>query len=98
MESTGFDPSLPGIRLIQSWIREQRVLGIELNDGRRLDGCLAWQDRQYFALQREDSNDPVLINRLAVLTISPFGLIDFEAASRGRPQAVSRSLAGVFLM
>ena len=41
MESTGFDPSLPGIRLIQSWIREQRVLGIELNDGRRLDGCLA---------------------------------------------------------
>ena len=71
MESTGFDPSLPGIRLIQSWIREQRVLGIELNDGRRLDGCLAWQDPQYFALQREDSNDPVLINRMAVLTIRP---------------------------
>tara|TARA_B100001093_G_scaffold221605_1_gene212538 strand:- start:413 stop:634 length:222 start_codon:yes stop_codon:yes gene_type:complete len=71
MDSTGFDPSLPGIRLIQTWIREQRVLGIELNDGRRLDGCLAWQDPQYFALQREDSNDPVLINRLAVLTIRP---------------------------
>jgi host factor-I protein len=57
--------------LIQSWIREQRVLGIELNDGRRMDGRLAWQDPQFFALQRDESNDPVLINRLAVLTIRP---------------------------
>ncbi|QNI58466.1 hypothetical protein SynBIOSU31_01594 [Synechococcus sp. BIOS-U3-1] len=71
MDSTGFDPSLPGIRLIQSWIREQRVLGIELNDGRRLDGRLAWQDPHYFALQKDESNDPILINRLAVLTIRP---------------------------
>ena len=71
MESTGFDPSLPGIRLIQSWIREQRILGIELNDGRRLDGRLTWQDPQFFALQREESSEPLLINRLAVLTIRP---------------------------
>ena len=71
MDSSGFDPSLPGIRLIQSWIREQRVLGIELNDGGRVDGRLVWQDPQYFALQREDNDDPVLINRLAVITIRP---------------------------
>ena len=71
MDSSGFDPNLPGIRLIQSWIREQRVLGIELNDGGRLDGRLVWQDPQYFALQREDNDDPVLINRLAVITIRP---------------------------
>ncbi len=71
MDPTGFDPSLPGIRLIQSWIREQRVLGIELNDGRRMAGRRAWQDPQFFALQRDESNDPVLINRLAVLTIRP---------------------------
>ena len=71
MDSTGFDPSLPGIRLIQSWIREQRILGIELNDGRRLDGRLTWQDPQFFALQREESSEPLLINRLAVLTIHP---------------------------
>ena len=71
MDSSGFDPSLPGIRLIQSWIREQRVLGIELNDGSRLDGRLVWQDPQYFALQREDNDDPVLINRQAVITIRP---------------------------
>ena len=71
MDSSGFDPSLPGIRLIQSWIREQRVLGIELNDGGRLDGRLVWQDPQYFALQREDNDDPVLINRQAVITIRP---------------------------
>ena len=71
MDSTGFDPSLPGIRQIQSWIREQRILGIELNDGRRLDGRLTWQDPQFFALQREESSEPLLINRLAVLTIRP---------------------------
>ena len=71
MDSSGFDPSLPGIRLIQSWIREQRILGIELNDGRRLDGRLTWQDPQFFALQREESSEPLLINRLAVLTIRP---------------------------
>jgi|TARA_B100001989_G_C24184622_1_gene290606 host factor-I protein len=71
MDPTGFDPSLPGIRLLQTWIREQRVLGLELMDGRRLDGRLVWQDPHYFALHRDDSVDPVLINRQTVLTVRP---------------------------
>ena len=60
MDPTGFDPSLPGIRLLQTWM-----------DGRRLDGRLVWQDPHYFALHRDDSVDPVLINRQTVLTVRP---------------------------
>ncbi len=71
MDSAGFDPSLPGTRLIQSWMREKRVLSFELMDGRRLDGRLDWQDSQFFALRRDASADPVLIARHAVITIRP---------------------------
>ena len=71
MDAAGFDPSPPGIRLIQSWMREQRVLSIELVDGRRLDGQLDWQDPQYLALRRDGSTDPILIARHAVITIRP---------------------------
>ena len=66
MDAAGFDPTLPGFRLIQSWMREKRVLSIELVDGRRLDGRLDWQDPQYLALRRDESIDPILIARHAV--------------------------------
>ena len=71
MDAVGFDPSLPGIRLIQSWMRDKRVLSFELMDGRRLDGRLDWQDPQFFALRRDESADPTLIARHAVISIRP---------------------------
>lgn len=71
MDAAGFDPTLPGFRLIQSWMREKRVLSIELVDGRRLDGRLDWQDPEYLALRRDESNDPILIARRAVITVRP---------------------------
>ncbi|MGB1195268.1 MAG: Hfq-related RNA-binding protein [Synechococcus sp.] len=69
MEPTSFDPSLPGIRLLQSWIRDQRTLSVELRDGKRIDGRLTWQDPLYLAVQRDDASDPILVNRQLVLTI-----------------------------
>jgi host factor-I protein len=69
MEPTSFDPSLPGIRLLQSWIRDQRTLSVELSDGKRIDGRLSWQDPLYLAVQRDETSDPILINRQLVLTI-----------------------------
>ena len=69
MEPTNFDPSLPGIRLLQSWIRDQRTLSVELSDGKRIDGRLTWQDPLYLAVQRDDASDPILVNRQLVLTI-----------------------------
>ena len=71
MDAAGFDPTLPGFRLIQSWMREKCVLSIELVDGRRLDGRLDWQDPQYLALRRDESIDPILIARHAVVTVRP---------------------------
>ena len=71
MDAAGFDPTLPGFRLIKSWMREKRVLSIELVDGRRLDGRLDWQDPEYLALRRDESIDPILIARRAVITVRP---------------------------
>ena len=42
MEPSSFDPSLPSIRLLQTWIRERKILSLELTDGRRLIGMLIW--------------------------------------------------------
>ena len=74
MDAAGFDPTLPGFRLIQSWMREKRVLSIELVDGRRLDGRLDWQDPQYLALRRDESIDPILIARHAVISGGSSGI------------------------
>ena len=73
MESSALDPSLPGVRILQSWIREKLQLSLELNDGRRFDGILRWQDSEFFALERSDSNHPTLINRRAVAVIRQLG-------------------------
>ena len=73
MEATPLDPSLPGVRLLQSWIREKLQLSLELNDGRRFDGILRWQDSEFFALERSDSNQTTLINRRAVAVIRQLG-------------------------
>jgi host factor-I protein len=71
MEPSSFDPSLPSIRLLQTWIREQKILSLELSDGRRLIGVLIWQDQYCLALQPSDSDDPVLISRAAMLLVRP---------------------------
>ncbi len=73
MEATPLDPSLPGVRLLQSWIREKLQLSLELNDGRRFDGILRWQDSEFFALERSDPNQTTLINRRAVAVIRQLG-------------------------
>ena len=71
MEPSSFDPSLPSIRLLQAWIRDRRILSLELIDGRCLIGVLIWQDQHYLALQPTDSEDPALVSRQAMLLIRP---------------------------
>ena len=73
METHPLNPSLPGIRLIQSWVRDEIPLSLELADGLRFEGRLLWQDPEFLALERPGSNQPVLINRRAVLIIRPLG-------------------------
>ncbi len=71
MEPDSFDPSLPSIRLLQTWIRDQRTLSMDLQDGHRLVGVLIWQDQHYLAVQSSESEDPVLISRQAMLLVRP---------------------------
>ena len=73
METPPLNPSLPGIRLIQSWVRDEIPLSLELADGLRLEGRLLWQDPEFLALERPGWSQPVLINRRAVLIIRPLG-------------------------
>ena len=43
MDDTSFDPSLPGVRQLQAWTREQRLLRLELPNGTVQEGVLQWQ-------------------------------------------------------
>ena len=73
MDGTSFDPSLPGVRQLQAWTRDQRPLRVDLPDGTSHEGVLSWQDPEFLALRRTDGSEPVLINRRAVLLIRPLG-------------------------
>ena len=73
MNNTSFDPSLPGVRQLQSWTRDRRLLRIELPNATSHEGVLAWQDPEFLALRRADGSEPILINRRSVLLIRPLG-------------------------
>ena len=66
-----FDSTLPGIRLVQQWIRQQQTLVLMLHQGLRLEGRLLWQDPMVLALQLQDGQAPVLVQRQAILLIHP---------------------------
>ena len=66
-----FDLTLPGIRLVQQWIRHQRAVVMVLHQGMRLEGRLLWKDPMALALQLRDGEDPVLVQRRSVALIHP---------------------------
>ncbi len=67
------DPSLPGVRQLQSWIRLRTPLRVQLLDGRELEGELEWQDPEFLALRAAEEQDPTLIRRGAAALIRPLG-------------------------
>ena len=73
MDDTSFDPSLPGVRQLRAWTREQRLLRLELPNGTVQEGVLQWQDPDFLALRRTDASELVLINRRHILVIRPLG-------------------------
>ena len=48
METTPLDPSLPGVRMLQTWIRE----GLAVLDHERTEGRLIWQDLEFLSIER----------------------------------------------
>jgi len=73
METTPLDSSLPGVRLLQSWIRERCPLSIEVLGAERLEGRLVWQDPEFLAIEQPGAQRPVLIGRRQICVIRPLG-------------------------
>ncbi|MDA7622207.1 hypothetical protein N8657_00410, partial [bacterium] len=69
METTPLDPSLPGVRMLQNWIREGLAVSIAILDQERIEGRLIWQDPEFLALERLGSTRPVLIARRHITLI-----------------------------
>ena len=65
------DTTLPGVRLLQQWIRQRRQLQILLAGGRELQGRLLWQDTEFLALLSTGRDRPDLLGRSRVELISP---------------------------
>ena len=73
METSPLDPSLPGVRFLQSWIREQRPLSIAVVGQEPIEGHLIWQDPEFLAIERAGASRPVLINRRQISVIRSLG-------------------------
>ena len=58
METPPLDPSLPGVRLLQIWIREQLPLSIAVVGNETIEGRLIWQDPEFLAIERAGSTGP----------------------------------------
>jgi len=73
METAPLDPSLPGVRLLQSWIREQLAISIDVIGSERIEGRLVWQDPEFLAIERSPATRPTLINRRHISVIRALG-------------------------
>ncbi|MFO7629479.1 MAG: hypothetical protein R6W06_08185 [Prochlorococcaceae cyanobacterium] len=73
METIPLDPSLPGVRLLQHWIREKTVVSLQVQGGQQFEGVLDWQDPEFLALRAQGQDAPVLIRRQALVLIRSLG-------------------------
>ena len=73
METSPLDPSLPGVRLLQTWIRERVPLSIDAVGQEQVEGRLIWQDPEFLAIEPPSASRIVLINRRQVVIIRPLG-------------------------
>ena len=73
MSQPPLDPSLPGIRLLQSWIRDQVALSLDVVGLDRIEGRLVWQDPEFLAIEPPRSDRVLLLNRHQVVVIRTLG-------------------------
>jgi len=71
MSHSPLDPSLPGIRLLQSWIRDQVALSVDVVGLDRIEGRLVWQDPEFLAIEPVHGERIILVNRVHVVVIRP---------------------------
>ena len=73
MESSPLDPSLPGVRLLQSWIKDKSPISVDVIGAERIEGRLIWQDSEFLAIERSAGNRPTLVSRRQVCVIRSLG-------------------------
>ena len=73
MDTPPLDPSLPGVRLLQTWIREQSPISVEVIGAERVEGRLIWQDYEFLAIERSAGSRPTLVSRRQVFVIRSLG-------------------------
>ena len=66
-----FDTSQPGVRQLQSWIRQRCALAVRLADGTTVNGTPRWVDLDFLGLDPENGGDLLLVNRSAIALIRP---------------------------
>ena len=66
-----FDTSQPGVRQLQSWIRERTPLAIQLIDGSSTNGVPRWVDAEYVGLEPANGGELILVARQAMALIRP---------------------------
>ena len=69
MDTSPLDPSLPGVRLLQSWIREKSPISVEVLGAERVEGRLVWQDSEFLAIERNSGSRLILVSRRQVCVI-----------------------------
>jgi len=71
--SSPLNPSLPGVRLLQTWIRNHQLISVDVSGQPRLEGRLVWQDSEFLALEIDADAGVTLINRHQISIIRPLG-------------------------
>ena len=71
--SSPLNPSLPGVRLLQTWIRNHQLISVDVSGQPRLEGRLVWQDSEFLALEIDTDAGVTLINRHQISIIRPLG-------------------------
>jgi len=64
------DVSLPHVRQLQAFIRDQQSLEIQLVTGEHLTGKLRWQDPECLCID-DGSSQPTLLWRHAIAYVKP---------------------------
>ena len=73
METSPFDASLPGVQVLQIWIRQKLPLSVVVVGQESIEGRLIWQDPEFLAIERVGASRPVLINRRHISVIRSLG-------------------------
>ena len=71
--AASLDTSMPGVRLLQAWIRSKQVLSLQLSGGSQLEGSLVWQDLEFYAIRQGHDDPPFLVRRDCVAVLRPMG-------------------------